>query len=307
MQKWTAVLQKSWTIKELLKVTIDYLEKKEIESPRLSAEILLAHQLNIDRVKLYLRFDQPLHDKEVAGYRSLIKRRLRREPIQYITGVQEFWSLDFTVGPQVMVPRPETELLVEHAVALCRENRPAQGPCARILDLGTGCGALAVAIARELEEVAVWASDISQEALDVARGNAKRHGVEERIQFVLSDLWQGLSNQELTFDIIVSNPPYIRSEAIDTLPPEVRDYEPRQALDGGEQGMVYIGNIIQEAPKYLTPGGWILLEMDPEQTTKALGLVESNNNYGKTARLKDYSHYYRVVMAQKKDQVYKAN
>ena len=301
------MLQKSWTIKELLKVTIDYLEKKEIESPRLSAEILLAHQLNIDRVKLYLRFDQPLHDKEVAGYRSLIKRRLSREPIQYITGVQEFWSLDFAVGPQVMVPRPETELLVEHAVALCRGNRSAQGPCARILDLGTGCGALAVAIARELEEVSVWASDVSQEALAMARENAKRHGVEERIQFVLSDLWQGLSNQELTFDIIVSNPPYIRSEAIDSLPPEVRDHEPRQALDGGEEGMDYIRNIIQEAPKHLNPGGWILLEMDPEQTTKALGLIEANKNFGEKARLKDYSHYYRVVMAQKKDKVYKAH
>jgi len=301
------VLQKSWTIKELLKVTIDYLEKKEIESPRLSAEILLAHQLNIDRVKLYLRFDQPLHDKEVAGYRSLIKRRLSREPIQYITGVQEFWSLDFAVGPQVMVPRPETELLVEHAVALCRGNRSAQGACARILDLGTGCGALAVAIARELEEVSVWASDVSQEALTMARENAKRHGVEERIQFVLSDLWQGLSNQELTFDIIVSNPPYIRSEAIDSLPPEVRDHEPRQALDGGEEGMDYIRNIIQEAPKHLNPGGWILLEMDPEQTTKALGLIEANKNFGEKARLKDYSHYYRVVMAQKKDKVYKAH
>ena len=292
---------KSWTIKELLEVTTDYLEKKEIESPRLSAEILLAHQLNIDRVKLYLRFDQPLHDKEVAGYRSLIKRRLTREPLQYITGRQEFWSLDFTVGPPVMVPRPETELLVEHALALCRGNRSAEGPCARILDLGTGCGALAIAIARELEGVAVWASDISQEALDIARGNAKRHGVEERIEFILSDLWQGLSHQELAFDIIVSNPPYINSDAIDSLPPEVRDYEPRQALDGGEEGMVYIRNIIEQAPKHLNPGGWILLEMDPEQTTKAFGLIEANNSYGEKVRLKDYSHYHRVVMAQKID------
>lgn len=292
------MLQKSWTIKELLEVTTGYLEKKEIESPRLSAEILLAHQLNIDRVKLYLRFDQPLHDKEVAGYRSLIKRRLSREPIQYITGVQEFWSLDFTVGPQVMVPRPETELLVEHALALCRGNGSAEGPCARILDLGTGCGALAIAIARELEGVAVWASDISQEALDIARGNAKRHGLEERIEFVLSDLWQGLSNQGLTFDIIVSNPPYIKPEAMDSLPPEVRDYEPRQALDGGEEGMVYIRNIIQEAPKHLNPGGWILLEMDPEQTPKAFGLIEASNSYGQKVRVKDYSHNYRVVMAQ---------
>jgi release factor glutamine methyltransferase len=292
------VRQKSWTIKELLEVTTNYLEKKEIESPRLSAEILLAHQLGISRVKLYLNFDQPLHDKEVAGYRSLIKRRLSREPVQYITGVQEFWSLDFAVGPKVMVPRPETELLVEHVVALCRRDRLAEGACASILDLGTGCGALAVAIARELDGVAVWASDVSQEALDMARRNAKKHGVEERIEFVLSDMWQGFSNRELTFDIIVSNPPYINSEAINFLPPEVRDYEPRQALDGGEEGMCYITNIIQEAPKHLTPGGWILLEMDPEQTTKALELIEASNRYGEKIRLMDYSHYHRVVMAQ---------
>jgi release factor glutamine methyltransferase len=296
------VRQKPWTIKELLKVTTDYLGKKGIESPRLSAEILLAHQLDIDRVKLYLRFDQPLHDKEVAGYRSLIKRRLSREPIQYITGVQEFWSMDFAVGPQVMVPRPETELLVEHALALCRQKRSTEGSCGRILDLGTGCGAIAVAIARELEGVGVWATDVSQDALDMARRNAKKHGVEERIEFLLSDLWQNLSNQELTFDIIVSNPPYIESEAMASLPPEVRDHEPRQALDGGEEGMFYITNIIQEAPKHLTPGGWILLEMDPEQTTKALGLIEASNSYLRPVRLKDYSHNHRVVMVQKMDE-----
>lgn len=291
--------QKSWIIKELLEVTSEYLAKKEIESPRLSAEILLAHQLDIDRVKLYLRFDQPLHEKEVAGYRSLIKRRLRREPLQYITGVQEFWSLDFTVGPPVMVPRPETEILVEHALALCRSNRLAESPCARILDLGTGCGALAVAIARELEAVAVWASDVSQEALDMARSNAKRHGVEDRIEFVLSDMWQGFSDLGLTFDVVVSNPPYINADAMEALPREVRDYEPRMALNGGEEGMFYIKHIIEQAPEYLNPGGWLLLEMDPEQTTKALGLIEKSESYGERVRHKDYSHQYRVVMAQK--------
>jgi release factor glutamine methyltransferase len=293
------VPKKSWTIRELLKVTTDYLEKKEIESPRLSAEILLAHQLKLSRVKLYLNFDQPLHDKEIEGYRLLIKRRLNREPIQYITGVQEFWSLDFTVGPQVMVPRPETELLVEHTLALCRGERVAEGACARIHDLGTGCGAIAVAIARELEGVALWASDISQEALDMARRNAKRHGVEGRIEFLLSNLWQGFPSQAPTFDIIVSNPPYIDSEAFPKLPPEVRNYEPKQALDGGEEGMFYIRNIIEEAPRRLKPGGWILLEMDPEQTPKALELMEENRNYGEKVRVKDYSHYHRVVMAQR--------
>ena len=271
---WTAVRQKSWNIKELLEVTTDYLAKKEIESPRLSAESLLAHQLNIDRIKLYLRFDQPLHEQEVAGYRSLIKRRLRREPLQYITGVQEFWSLDFTVGPPVMVPRPETELLVEQVIALCRGNRLTEGPCTRILDLGTGCGALAVAIARELEAVAVWASDVSQEALDIARGNARKHGVEERIEFIHSDMWQGLSNQELTFDIIVSNPPYINSEAIASLAPEVRDHEPRQALDGGEDGLNFYRRILLDVPKHLRMGGMLFMELGAGQADDVKGICE---------------------------------
>jgi release factor glutamine methyltransferase len=132
--------QKTWTIKDLLNVTSGYLRKKEIESPRLSAEILLAHQLNISRVQLYLRFDQPLHDREIAGYRSLIKRRLSREPLQYITGTQEFWSLEFNVGPEVMIPRPESELLVEQVASLFSKDRLPEQRNPRILDLGTGSG-----------------------------------------------------------------------------------------------------------------------------------------------------------------------
>jgi len=292
------VRQESWIIKDLLKVTTDYLKKKEIDSPRLSAEVLLAHQLNINRVKLYLNFDQPLHDREIEGYRSFIKRRLNREPIQYITGIQEFWSLDFVVGPQVMIPRPESELLVEQVVALCHRDRLTAGQSSRILDLGTGCGALAIALARELEGAFVWASDVSHEPLNLARLNAKKHGVEDRIEFILSDIWDGFKDQDLTFDIILSNPPYIASDAIDSLPPEVRNYEPRLAFDGGEEGMFFITKIIMDGPRYLKPGGWILLEMDPEQTPKAFNLIEKSNSYRAKVRLKDYSHHHRVVMAQ---------
>ncbi len=224
---------KSWTIKELLEVSTDYLKEKEIDSPRLCAETLLAHQLNISRVKLYLNFDQPLHKSEVAGYRSLIKRRLKREPIQYITGIQEFWSLDFIIAPQVMIPRPESELLVEQVISLSEGGRLPKGKNHKSLDLGTGCGVLAICLARELEGASIWASDISLEALNMARSNSRRHGVEERIEFSLGDMWQAFTDQDLRFDIILSNPPYIASDAIDSLPPEVRDYEPRLALDGG--------------------------------------------------------------------------
>ncbi len=292
------VRQKPWTIRDLLTVTADYLRDKEVESPRLSAEILLAHQLNINRVKLYLNFDQPLLEREVAGYRALIKRRLQREPIQYITGVQEFWSLDFVVSPEVMIPRPESELLVEQVVALCRETRWTEGQRPKILDLGTGCGVLAIALARELEEVFLWASDVSQGALDIAVLNAKRHGVNNRITFVKSDMRHGFSDEDLSFHIIVSNPPYIVSGDMESLAPEVRDYEPRQALDGGEEGMDYITTIINKAPNNLYPGGWIILEMDPRQTEKAFKLIQESNKYDEKLRLRDYSHQYRVVMAQ---------
>jgi release factor glutamine methyltransferase len=291
--------QKTWTIKTLLETTTDYLNKKAIESPRLTAEILLAHQLEIDRVKLYLDFDRPLNDREVSGYRSLIRRRLNREPIQYITGVQEFWSMEFTVNPKVLIPRPESELLVEQVISLYKEQKPADGQSIRVLDLGTGSGVLAIALARELEDACIWASDISQEAIDRAILNARRHGVEDRIQFVVGDLLQPFMDLEFTFDVIVSNPPYIASEEFDILPPEIRDHEPRVALDGRKEGMFFIEKIIREGSNKLNPGGWLLLEMDSGQITKALNLIEKADAYGEKKCIRDYGHHYRVVMAQK--------
>ncbi len=292
--------QKSWTIKTLLEVTTDYLKKKAIDSPRLTAEILLAHQLDLDRVKLYLDFDRPLNDREVSGYRSLITRRLSREPIQYITGVQEFWSMEFAVDPKVLIPRPESELLVEQVVCLHKEKQSPDGLSTRILDLGTGSGVLAIAFARELEDAYIWASDISQEAIDRAILNSRRHGVEERIHFFLGDLFQPIMDRDFTFDVIISNPPYIASEDFDSLPPEIRDHEPRVALDGRKEGMFFIEKIIREGSDYLNPGGWLLLEMDPGQITKALKLIEKNNGYGENKCVRDYSHRYRVVMVQKR-------
>jgi len=291
--------KKPLTIKELLEVTTDYLKKKEIENPRLSAEILLAHQLGINRVKLYVCFDQPLNTNEITGYRSLIKRRLNREPIQYITGRQEFWSLDFIVGPQVLIPRPESELLVESVISLFKEGRLPQSGHIRILDLGTGCGAISISLARELNGASFWASDISQGALKTAGLNAQRHGVEDKIQFILGDLLRPFKAHGATFDIILSNPPYIASDAFKSLPPEVRDHEPKLALDGRREGMFFIEKIIMEGADYLKLGGWILMEMDPLQTTKALRLIEESNHYSNKERIKDFSRRYRVVLGQK--------
>jgi release factor glutamine methyltransferase len=290
---------KPWIIKDLLKVTADYLKEKEIDSPRLTAEILLSHQLKTDRVTLYLNFDQPLTENEISGYRSLIKRRLLHEPIQYITGIQEFWSMDFMVDPQVIIPRPESELIVEQAVKQVKTNFTQQNRLTRILDLGTGSGVLAISVAKELPQARIWAIDLSDGALSIARLNAEKHGVSDRINFICGDLWEPIANIDFTFDIIISNPPYIASEEYNDLAAEIRDYEPRMALDGHEGGMYFIEKILKGGLNYLSPGGWLIMEMAPNQTAKALLLAEQIKGYGEKTRIKDYSHLYRVVMARK--------
>jgi len=289
-----------WNVRDLLHVTAEYLEKKGIDSPRLTAEILLAHKLNVDRITLYLNFDQPLTENELSGYRKLIKRRLQREPLQYIVGVQEFWSLEFAVTPQVLIPRPETELLVEQTIERLKAVPAEENKTPTILDLGTGCGVIAISLAKAVQQAKIWATDISAEAMKLACLNAEKHGVSDRITFIQGNLWEPLLDQGLTFDHILSNPPYIAPEEFKNLSPEVRDYEPRLALDGHKDGMTYIQKIILEAPVFMKPGGWIMLEMAPHQTEKALGLIGEIENYGEKARIRDYSRQYRVVMAQRK-------
>lgn len=290
--------EKTWTIQNLLKVTSEYLKQKNIEAPRLNAELLLAHLLDLPRIQLYLQFDRPLSKDEVSGYRALVKRRSNREPLQYITGCREFWSLDFSVGPPVLVPRPESEVLVEKALYLLDQGVVPHGDQPRVLDLCTGSGALAVALAGEVRKGLFWASDISEGSLRFAGCNASRHGVVERVQLLTGDLWEPVKDRGLVFDLIVSNPPYIRSDAMGSLSPEV-GYEPHSALDGGEDGMFYIRKILLEGPGYLHPGGWILVEMDPEQTCDALQMMEETGHYASWERVKDYSHRYRVVMGRK--------
>ena len=293
--------QKRWTIQEILNVTTEFLKQKEIESSRLCSEVLLSHQLKKSRVELYLEFDRPLRSDEISGFRSLIKRRINREPLQYITGHQEFWSLDFLVSPAVLVPRPETEILVEEALRLKQDNLlpGSAGGQLTILDLGTGSGAIAVSLAKEFENAALWASDISAEALAVARENAEHHTVSERITFCQGDLWQAFDNSPVTFDMIICNPPYIPADTFHTLPPEVCSYEPRIALDGHEKGMHFIERIIGEGGEYLKPGGWLLIEMDPGQTEQALELIDATQSFRYKERLMDYRKKYRMVKAQK--------
>lgn len=293
------MMEKRWTIQQLLNTASDLLKQKNIDNPRLSAEVLLAYQLNKTRVDLYLEFDRPLNELELNGFRSLIKRRIKREPLQYITGHREFWSLDFLVNPSVLIPRPETEILIEETMRLRQENLLPQAIKPRILDLCTGCGVIAVSLAKEITGCTIWASDISSEAINTARTNAKRHNVDSRIQFVQGDLWEPFQSFSHDFDLVISNPPYIITGMIQNLPPEISQYEPRIALDGHENGMYFIERIIKEGCKYLRPGGWLLVEMDHSQTEKATSLIKLSACYDYVGKIMDYGKKYRAIKAKR--------
>lgn len=253
--------------------TAEFFAGKGIDSARLDAELLLAEVLGMTRVQLYTSFERPLATAEVDRYRELVRRRALREPVAYITGRREFWSLDFAVDRRVLVPRPETELLVEIAVEVLRTrgNAPANAPGAasadatpatplRVADIGTGSGAIAVAIARELAAATIVAVDKSEAALELAPRNAERHGVAARIEFRAGDGCAPLGGCE-PYDAIVSNPPYVKSAELRTLEPEVREWEPRSALDGGADGMDVTAPLIDAAFALLAPGGALLIEV----------------------------------------------
>ena len=238
-----------------------------------------------------------LLQEEVDGYRSLIRRRVEHEPVQYITGTQEFWSLDFHVNPSVLVPRPESEKIIEIALDKATHINGFREGKGRVLDLGTGSGALAVCIAHEMPSALIWATDISPAALEIARLNAERNGVSDRIKFCLGDLWEPAMEERSTFDLIVSNPPYISDDEYPSLPLEVRDHEPKLALCGHYNGMYYIEKIIAEAWKYLNPDGCLIMEMAPGQTEKALNLLERAGDYEGLDRVRDHTQSYRLVTA----------
>ncbi len=293
------MIKKRWTIQKLLNVAADLLREKDIEEPRLCAEVLLAYQLKKTRIELYLEFDRPLNEFELNGFRSLIRRRIKREPLQYITGYREFWSLDFLVNPSVLIPRPETEILIEEVLKLKKENLLPQSLKPKILDLCTGCGVIAISLAKEITLADIWASDISSNAINTANKNAKRHNVDSQIKFFQGDLWEPFQSFSNNFDIVISNPPYILTEMIQNLSPEIYLYEPKIALDGHENGMYFIQRIIKESWRYLKPGGWLLMEMAPDQTKKALSLLESLKFYDYSERIMDYRKKFRAIKAQR--------
>ena len=292
--------KKNWIIKDLVSVTFDFLKNKNIQSPRLCAEVLLAYQLNTDRLKLYLEYDQPVGEKDLDHYRAMIKRLIDGEPLQYITGIQEFWSIDFIVNSSVLIPRPETEILVEQARKIYNEEYIEKNPDVSILDIGTGSGAIAIAIASELEHAKISASDISAKALDTAKLNAAKHGMENRISFYKGNLLEPFEKDRQLFDIILSNPPYVTKNDYELLPKKIKDFEPKLALESGEDGLSHIRIILEKAPAFLNPGGWLIIEMDPAQTDPVIQIISHNTEYIASQVIKDYSNKDRVVIARKK-------
>ncbi len=258
--------QEPWTILKLIRWTEERFKKEGLSTPRLDAEVLLAESLGMDRVGLYTHFDQPLQPGELARFKELIRRRMAHEPLAYITGKREFWSLPFKVTPDVLIPRPETEGLVAEALRLTAVLEHGDRGV-RILEIGTGSGAIIIALAKELPSASLVATDFSEKALALARENAAAMDVKERIRFLSGDLFAPLE-EEIPFDLILSNPPYIPRNQFTSLAPEVRDFEPRIALDGGEDGLTFFRRALPRVGRYLQPAGWVLIEIgagqDPE-------------------------------------------
>ena len=241
------------TIVEVLKLSADYLQKHGSDSSRLDAEVLLAHALKLRRLDLYLKFDRPLTEPELGAYRSLVARRGKGEPVAYLVGHKEFMGLDFEVTPDVLVPNPDTEVLVQRAVALARESENA----VRVADVGTGSGCIAIAIAHYAPNTEVWASDVSRPALEVAARNVARHELQSRVHLAEGDLMQPLAGE---FDLVCANLPYV--DVGSRLPAEVTA-QPARALYAEEGGAALVNRLIDEAPGHMRRGSRLLAEIDP--------------------------------------------
>ncbi len=281
-----------WDIKKVLKWTGDYFKKNEIDSPRTTAEILLAHVLGKKRIDLYINHDLPLSETERTEFKKLIKRRILNEPVSYITGKKEFWSIEFNITDAVLIPRPDTECLVENILShlskadFCGVNR--------VLEIGTGSGAIIVSLAKEKGKNRYFALDCSVDALMVACSNAKKNRVSDRIVFFASDLFSGVYQQN-TFDIIVSNPPYIPTASINNLQQEIKGYEPVIALDGKKDGLYFIREIINSAYKFLKPCGILAMEIGFDQKEQVVQIVHEADCYENISFCKDFGGNYRVV------------
>jgi len=290
-------------VSEAIKKAENFLKTKSIPKPRLDCEVLMESLLGFNQAELYANLERYLSSLQFESYSRLIERRGNREPTQYIIQSREFWSLDFRVDKSVLIPRPETEILIERVLVLRLEKHAGVSPL-RILDIGTGCGNIAIALAKEIPAAKIIASDISLSALKIAMLNAKLNGVKKRIEFVQGNLLEPFCNDRNLkippFNIIVSNPPYIPSEQINELSPEVSKWEPRTALDGGIDGLDFYRKIIAKAGDCLVKEGFLLLEIGEDQAEKIKEIASFHNAYKEVKVYQDYSGKNRVIEIWKK-------
>ena len=283
---------KIWNVLELLEWTTAYFEKNNIPNPRLDAEVLLGHILEKSRLQLYLHFDMPVYQEHLKAFREFIKRRIAFTPISYLINRKEFMSLDFYVDERVLIPRPETEFIVE-TILKTNPEKPQ-----RILEIGTGSGIIATTLAVNEPEWEIIATDICQDALDVAEKNRDTHECTDRISLLQGDLFdpiQGLDSSK--FNWIVSNPPYVMSCDNNGLSPDVREHEPHIALFAGEDGLSIIRRLISEAPSYLNPNGKLIFEIGDKQGNSVQELINEQPDYENSQIIKDYAGIDRVVVA----------
>lgn len=279
-------------IKELLKRSDQFLAAQGIKSSRLDAEVLMADLLDMERINLYVKYDYPLKSREVDRYREMIKKRAQRIPVAYIIGKKEFMSLEFKVEPGVLIPRPDTENLVETVIDYCRKQK-LQSP--QIIDLCTGSGAIAVSLAHYLKEAKVVGTDISAKALKIASHNVEKHDLKDRMSILKSDLLEEFIKREIKgIDILVSNPPYIAQSEMETLAPEVKK-EPKKALVAGEDGLDFYRRLIPEAEKVLKAGAKLFLEIGYQQAESVKKLF--GPNWSEIEVKKDYSENDRIISA----------
>lgn len=285
-----------WTIGRLLTWTTDYLKQHGADSPRLDAEVLLAHVRGCPRIQLYANFEEVAADDLRARFRELVKKRAEGMPVAYLVGKREFFSLDFKVTPDVLIPRPETEHVV---MAVLDRIKGANREATEVCDMCTGSGCIAIAIAKHAPTATITAVDLSPAAIAVAQENAAAHGVADRVTFLESDLFGAVAGDK-QFDIIAANPPYISSKECEALPQTIRDYEPRSALDGGEEGMDILNRLVAQAIKHLRPGGSLIVEISPFLVKNVSELVVKSGSYESPEVIKDLAGHGRVVVAKRK-------
>jgi release factor glutamine methyltransferase len=290
----------TWTVRRILEWTTGFFTRKNVSPPRLSAELLLSHVLAVPRIKLYTDYERPLSEKELSTYRELVRRATEQEPIAYLTGKAHFFNLEFDVSRDVLIPRPDTETLVENVLQFVRNQAGFESP--RVLDLCTGSGCVAAAIAYHLKSSVVTATEISPKATEVARRNIERLGLKDRVLVEEGDLFEPLSRlvDAQPFHLIVSNPPYIATAQIEALDRSVRDYEPITALDGGLDGLVMHRRILAEAPARLLPGGRIYLEIAFDQGELAQQVGAEYEAFDDVRILKDFGGRDRVLTLRRK-------